>query len=636
MPADNSQSDKKLVYSLSKSKIPNLCQLKHLNLTLSKKEARLIKWLIGFIILNIAFLGFNFGKDHLKIVPVSGGQYAEAMIGSPVHINPLYASLSDTDNDISHLIYSSLFKYDENGRLINDLAEDYQISADGKTYTIKIKNDIKWHNGGKLTADDVVFTFQAITDSTYNSPLRSNFAGVSITKQDDQTIVFNISEKYAPFINLLTFGILPADLWSPIDPQSAPLAQFNLMPIGSGPYQYKTFTKDKNGGIKSYTLSANKNYYGKKPYIKEIVFKFYSDPTEAASALNNNNVDGLNFLSKDNEDNLISRNSLNIFKINLPRIKAIFLNQSANASLKDVKVRQAMAMATPREEIINTVLAGEAIPAYGPIPANNFAYNEAIEKYNFDLAHANSLLEAAGWKKEMITDTDIDALNNKKNQATTSKEVLTAEEKNKLNLGAGNWLYHEPAPAKNSTAKTAAKTTVPAARTYLILNLTVIDNDEDGKTADLIKTDWEKLGVKTNIIKIPVKQIQSDIIKPKTYEALLFSEMVGNDPDVYVFWHSSQAGANGLNLSNYKNEEVDKMLEEGRLTSNNDERIADYKKFQELISNDAPAIFLYSPNYLYVQNKKIKGFGVKSLAQPADRFTDVSSWYMKTGERLEW
>jgi peptide/nickel transport system substrate-binding protein len=633
MTADNSLADKKLIYSLSKSKIPNFCQLKHLRLALSKKESLLLKYLLVFIVLNVAFLGLNFGRNHLRIMPVSGGQYFEALVGSPARINPLYASLSDTDNDISRFIYSSLFKYDGNGQLIKDLVEDYQISPDGKIYTIKIRNDVKWHNGEKLTADDVIFTFEAITDSAYNSPLRASFSGVDISKQDDQTVVFTISEKYAPFLSLLTFGIMPVDLWEQIDPQSAPLAELNLKPIGSGPYQYKTFAKDKSGNIKSYTLSANKNYYGKKPYIKEITLKFYSDSTEAVGAFNDNNVDGLNFLAKEDEGSLISRNSLNIFKINQPRIKAIFLNQSANASLKNLKVRQALALATPRQNIIDQVLNNEAIPAYGPIPADNFAYNDAIEKYNFDSAHASSLLEADGWKKEVITLENIELLNNKKNQATSSKEVLTAEEKTKLNLGAGNWLYKESAPVKSSNGKTVI---TPAVRTYLILNLTIIDNDDDGKTADLIKINWEKLGVKTNIVKVPAKQIQSDAIKPKTYEALLFSEMIGNDPDVYAFWHSSQAGANGLNLSNYKNEEVDKMLEEGRLTSSRDERIADYKKFQELIANDAPAIFLYSPNYLYVQNKKIKGFAVKSLAMPADRFTDVSAWYMKTGERLEW
>jgi peptide/nickel transport system substrate-binding protein len=628
---DSANLDKKLVYSLSKSKLPNFRQLNHLGKILSKREAWLINFLIFFIILNLGWLGFNAAQKRLRVVPVSGGQYTEGLIGSPTHLNPLYASLSNVDSDISSLIYSSLFKYDVNGQLESDLAESYQVSADGKTYIIKLRNDARWQNGDKLTADDVIFTFEDITNPAYNSPLRSNFAGVDASKQDEQTVVFTLSESYAPFLGLLTFGIMPQSVWAQVSPESAPLAESNLKPIGSGPYQFKSLVKDTGGDIKSYTLTINKNYYGKKPYLKEVIFKFYPDSTEAVSALNDNNVDGLNYLAASDRDNLLAKNSLNLYQLDQPQLKAIFFNQDKNPILKDAAVRQALSYATPKQQIIDQAEDGNARIIDGPILPDNFAYNPNIQKYDFDPAKAASVLEAAGWQQDVVAADTIAALNAK--NSTTTPNALTDTEKTELALGPGTWLYKAPA----STSKTgSAQTAAPAVRNYLIINLSVVDDAENDQIAQIIKDNWKKIGAWVTITPVPVKDIQDNVVKPKNYEALLFSEQVGNDPDVYVFWDSTQAGTDGLNLSNYKNQDADKALEDGRVNINQNQRIADYQQFQTILTNDAPAVFLFSPYYTYVQNKKIKGFAVKSIASPSDRFTDVSEWYMKTGERLRW
>jgi len=626
--ADNAHLDKKLVYSLSKSKIPNLAQLKHLNRTLSKRDNLLINILIAVIVLNLGWLGFNAAQKHLRVAPAAGGQYTEGLIGNPAHINPLYDSFSDVDSDISHLIYSSLFKYDESGRLENDLAESTTISSDGKTYTIKLRGDARWQNGDRLTADDVIFTFEEITNPAFASPLRASFAGVDANKLNDQTVVFTLSENYSPFLGLLTFGIMPQSVWGQIAPGAAAVAEPNLKPIGSGPYEFKSLVKDKSGNIKSYALAINKNYYGKKPYLKEIIFKFYPDAAEAVNALNDNNVDGLSYLSQSDRQNLIAKNSDNFWQLDLPQLEAIFFNQAKNPLLKDVKVRQALSYATPKAEIIDQAEGGDARIANGPILDDNYAYNPGAPKYDFDLAKAASLLDAAGWKKDAVTDDLITSLNAKK--ASTTQTALTDIEKTELALGSGTWLYQE----ETSTSKT--KKTVPAVRNYLIINLTIVDDQESGQIAQIIKDSWARLGVKVAITPVPVKEIQASAIKPKNYEALLFSEQVGNDPDVYVFWDSTQAGTGGLNLSNYKNDDADKALEDGRTSLDQKQRIADYQQFQTILANDAPAVFLFSPYYNYVQNKKIKGFAVKSIAAPADRFTNISDWYVKMGERLEW
>ena len=156
------------------------------------------------------------------------------------------------------------------------------------------------------------------------------------------------------------------------------------------------------------------------------------------------------------------------------------------------------------------------------------------------------------------------------------------------------------------------------------------------KITEKIKSGWEKTGVKINLNIIPISQIQSEIIKPKSFAALLYGQVVGNDPDVYTFWHSSQTGENGSNLANYTNKDVDQLLEDARLTSNQEQRIEKYKKFQEIMAEEVPAIFLYSPYYTYTQSKKIKGFDVKNILIPCHRFTNISDWYIKTGKRIVW
>jgi peptide/nickel transport system substrate-binding protein len=603
--------------------------MKYLGRVLGPKEFLVVKVLTLLIVVSLGFLSFNFYRDHLKTVPVFGGQYSEGLVGGPQHINPLYASVNDIDADISSLVYSSLFKIGSEGEPEKDLVEDYSISEDGKTYTFKLKEGVKWHQGGELTVDDVFFTFQAIKDSAYNSPLKPSFAGIEAKIEDDRTIVFSLAEKYAPFLNLLTFGILPTQVWGQVPPQSAALADFNLKPVGSGPYKFSSLSKDKAGNVKVYKLEANQEYYGGRPLIKEFVFKFFGDFTEAVNALNNGEVDGLSYLPKAEKSSLIAKSSLNLNKLAMPKVRAVFFNADKNSLLKDIKVRQALSYATPRERIIAEVLGGEAQPAYGPIATENFAYNQNLERYNFDLGRAAALLVDAGWKKEVVGEEEIAALTAKMEGATSST-ALSEDEKAKLALGPGEWLYKEELKNKNDKKSKEMK------KVYFRLSLTVLDDEESASTGRFIMQSWEQLGVKVDLDLVGAASVQSMVIKPRTYEALLFSQLLGSDPDVYFFWHSSQSGEGGFNLSNYKNEEVDKLLEDGRVAADKEERIGKYKKFQELVNQEAAAIFLFSPYYIYPQGKKVKNSSIKTISEPADRFSDVTDWYIKTGRHFTW
>ncbi|MFA5748353.1 MAG: ABC transporter substrate-binding protein [Candidatus Absconditabacterales bacterium] len=557
--------DKRLVYALSPRKIPTNDQLKHLNKFLSPRESLVVRICFLIILVNVIYLGVVFVKKHLQYLPVAGGEYIEGAVGYPKTINPLYAVNRGVDSDLSRLIYSSLLQYNQNGRLENDLVNSIDISADNKEYLVKIKNNVKWHNGDKLSVDDVLFTFDIIKNSDYRSPLRFSFTGVEAEKIDDYTIKFTLSDPYAPFPELLTFGILPKNIWENINPGTATLSDLNLKPIGSGPYKFKSLIKNKDGDLKEYRLTVNSDYYGQAPYIKNISFDFFVSYQEAIKAFNDNQISGLSYLPFDWRKELLAKDSLKFHELVQPQIIALFFNRDKNKTLADKDVRVALATALDKEKIISEVFGGIYPRVDGPILKENFAYTDTIQKYNYAPDSA---------------------------AATIKTKPLTAV-------------------------------------------LTVIDSGSNVIVAEKIKTYWASAGVNITLKVISSEQA-SEVIKNRDFEIILYGEAVGGDPDVYSFWHSSQIGNKGLNLAGYNNPAVDSLLVEARVTTNSDSRIAAYKKFQELVTADLPAIFLYSPTYTYVQNNNLKGFSSSVIIEPADRFSGVSGWYLKTKKKLTW
>jgi len=605
--------DKKLVYSMSSSKIPSLKQAKYIKLYLSPKEGVVIKVCLAIIFFNLLFLGGRFYRNHLKVVPKIGGEYREGLVGSPKYINPLYASTNDVDSDLSQLVFSSLFKRDNEGKIMSDLAEDYKVSPDGKKYSLKIKSGAKWHNGNDLTVDDIIFTFGAIKDGEFNSSLRSSFGGVEIEKIDEENISFNLSEPYAPFIELLTFGILPREIWEQIPPASARLAELNLKPIGSGPYKFKSLLKDKIGNIKAVNLTLNEDYYGKVPYIKELTFSFFPNYEEMVAGINSNQIDGMNYLPQNLIKDIAARDSYNLKKINLPQLTALFFNPANNAFLADKRVRKALALATPKEEIMEGIFNQEDYKLiYSPISPDSPYYFDGVNKYAFNAEEAAKIFIEAGWKIEEINE---EALRKAREEKESEDEAIKARALAVIEQGTGKWL-------KNGGGK------------YFNLKITTVESEDNLRVAEAIKFGWEKVGIKAIVELIPSGQIQSQV-RAKGYETLLYGITLGPDPDCYAYWHSTQA-EKGLNLANYSNKTVDALLEDGRVALDIEARKTKYKQFQEIISDEAPAIFIYSPFYNYIQDKKIKNFNTVKIYNPSDRFSGIGEWYVKTEKKIVW
>ncbi len=653
--------DHKLVYSLSPKKIPSFKQLKYSKKVLPPRERRIINILLILILLALVFWGVKFYKDHLVVYPQFGGEYTEGLFGSPKNINPLYSTARDVDSDISRLIFSSLFTRDGSGNIINDLAENYFISENGLEYQIKIKEGVMWHHGEELTSDDIIFTFSAIKNPEYGSPLRAYFSGINIEKIDDFTFKFVLSEVYAGFLELLNFGILPQDLWSEILPQNAFLHELNIKPIGSGPYKLKSLTKNKNGEIRELLLISNDNYYYQVPYISKIVLKFYNNYNELASALNNNQVNGIGYLPHSMKSELISQNSLNFHKLGLPQITSLFVNKNKNSLLDNKDFRQMLARLVDKNKISDEVFSGNASPAYGPILPSSPSYNQDINKIDYDYDLAKEFLEENNWSllelkleeieliKEVsrLEEEDNSSSDTEENESPENEEeqVVNQDLENKKNEleGLSDWEVKKNIVSsfsdqeENLVGYWRFKKSNVSGRDYdfLVLNLTTVDSVDNTLVADFIKSSWENIGIRVNIKTISSNMVSSEIIKQKNFEVLLLSQVVGSDQDAYAFWHSSQIGETGLNISEYKNKDVDSLLEEARLALKEEDRIEKYKKFQEILSNDFPVIFLYYPTYNYIQNKSIKGFNFSSILNPADRFNDISNWYIRVKRKIE-
>lgn len=523
----------------------------------------------------IAWGGF-FYYSKTTAIPDYGGEYIEGVVGQPMHINPIISTSNGADEDLSQMIFSSLFKYDDQGALMNDLTDNYEISEDKTQYTIRLKKGVMWHDGQPLTADDIIFTIRLITDPAYKSPLRTNWQGTEVSNPDAETLIFKIKSPYVGFLNNLTFGILPKHLWEAVSPENFTLNNLNLEPIGSGPYKYNPpFQKDSNGNILSYRLVANPNYFGGKPYISKITFNFYSDDTAVISAYNKKEIMGINYIAPKKMSEIKLQQSTDIHNFSIPRYFAVFFNQTKSVPLATDTVREALAYATDRQEIINNLLGGNANPVYYPILEGMIGHSNDLAKIEFNLEKAEEILESDGWK---IGEDGV-----------RSKDDIRLE-----------------------------------------INLVTADWPELSATAEMIRSQWEKIGMKVNLNKLSISDIQQNYIRPREYDALLFGQVLGADPDPYSFWHSSQKRDPGLNLSLFENSDADKLIENARTEFDQEKRASLYRDFQQKIGSETPAIFLYSPTYIYPVNKKVQGIDIVNLTSSSNRFANIDKWYIKT------
>jgi len=577
--------DKKLLKSLNKKKLPSWKQLSHVGKYLNRWERLLIDVLILVIAISGVWLLVLLYQNNSEATPDFGGTITEGMIQDPIYINPILSNGNSTDADLCRLIYSGLLKYDQDLKLVPDLAEKYEISEDGKTYTFTLKQNLFFHNDEPLTVDDIIFTYNVIQNPEYKSPQYLNLANVKIDRIDEQTVSFTTDSVYAPFIHSFTTGILPAHIWENIGPANFPLAQYNIKPIGSGPYKFEKLLKDSFGNIATYDLSYFENYYGQKPYIPEITFKFYDDQQTAINALIKGDITALgNLPSKEKSFVEDENNDITAYPLTLPQYTAVFYNIKSDGLTKNTYFRQALNLSIDKNKIINDLFQGNVRTVGGPVLAGTFAYSEDLAQQTTDIEKAKQLLIDNGW--------------------TLSEDNV--------------W-----------------KKTIDSMKTEATLKLSIPNTEEILSVANALKEAWQSFGFKVEIQAIDTTEIKQTI-KERSYDAIIYGENIGADPDLFPFWHSTQIDYPGLNLAQMANKQIDTLIEEARQTHDILTRQTKYAELQKLIIEENVALFLYSPKYFYALKNEIKNYHDMFVNNYAGRWNNLNDLYIKSKSQIKW
>ncbi len=539
---------------------------------LTKKERiTFVLALAGAVVSFAVVMGFVIAQTT-RAVPTVGGEYTEGMLGQPEYINPVIAS-SQADLDLVKMVYSNL----------QDLSDSITPSADLKTWDVRLKQGLTWQDGQQLTSDDVIFTVQSIQNPDAKSPLAESWQGVTVNRVSELEVQFTLTNPYAFFGDTLdNLYILPKHLFADTPPGNWHLSDYNLKPVGSGPYQFVSYDKNSDGFISSYQLAAWNGTVEAHPLIQNFTINFFNDENTLVQAFNDGMIDGFGNASP--EDIAEITRPDNTFAWPTSAYYAVFFNQSVNLGLQDPAVREALSVAVDRNALINAALGGNGTPAYGPIPQGAQNYS-AVTPVTSSAAFAESLLDNAGW-------------------TMSSSSVFRS--------------------------KTIKGVTVP-----LVVNLTVPQIDFLAKTASYLQTAWQAIGVQVNVIPVASNDIVNSLIPARNYESLLFGNVLGPSSDLYSFWDSSQDFAPGLNLSLYNNPTVNSLIERARQNTSSTAIANELAAAQADIVADYPAVFLYSPDYVYVSNKTIQGISPGFLTDPSDRFREVEGWYLNTARVLK-
>ncbi len=530
-----------------------------------------------FVISGLTLL-FDVNRSFMVEVPDHGGELIEGIIGSPRFVNPLL-SMGDADKDLVSLIYSGLMRVDSKGNLVPDLAESYSISPDGLTYDFIIHKEAQFHDGKPVTADDVVFTVEKAQDASLKSPKRGSWDGIVIQKVSDREVKIVLKQPYGPFLENTTIGILPKHIWKDATSDQFSFSEYNINAIGSGPYRVSNISRSSTGIPTAYTLKSFSGFISGEPYIKTLTVKFYPDEAALLNAYKKGDIESADSFSASTVHDL-SSTTIQLEQAALPRTFAVFFNQNQSPVLANKEVRQALSASIDKESILSNVLFGYGSVIDGPLPEVSATSSPVVSEAD-RIANASAILINAGWTRSSTT-TGIWIKKDKKGTQTLSFSVAT-----------GN------APELKAAAQ-------------------------------IIVNNWKVLGADVTLEVYETGDLNQNIIRPRRYDALFFGEVIGRDLDFYPFWHSSQRTDPGLNIALYVNTKVDKLLEDARATSDTSVRDDKYRQFADILKDDVPVAFTYSPDFLYIIPSKVKGVMLGKLTTPSERFANIRDWYIET------
>ncbi|MBI2623176.1 MAG: hypothetical protein HYW65_01190 [Candidatus Liptonbacteria bacterium] len=511
-------------------------------------------------------------------VPAHGGDYTEGMVGQPAYVNPVLAA-TETDMGLVRLVFSN----------IPAIAEKAEVSDDRRVWNIRIKERLVWHDGAKLTSDDVLFTIQKIQDPESRSPLALSWQGITARRVSELELNLYLPSPYAFFDdNLKNLFILPKHLFADIPPSNWRLSERNLKPIGSGPYRFDSYAQQPDGFIETYRLRASSppppagrisGVSGGAPNIAVFGMDFFRNSGSMLKAFNAGRIDGVAgadaaFLSG-------IRRPYTLSAFTTPSYYAAFFNPSHNAALQDSTVRAVLAQAVDRSTLITRALGGYGAPQEGPLPGESVSSSAPAPS----LAALADMLDAAGWNTSTST---------------------------------------------NARVKFQGKSSTTLEATLIVPDMPFL-----AATAEALRDAWAPLGMKVTLAPAHPEDILDSVIKNRDYDILLFGNVLNPPEDLFSFWHSSQRFFPGLNIALLNSKKVDALTEKIREGADADAREKDLHALDALIRAEVPAAFLYSPQYLFVTAKNVGGIEPRSIEHPAERFANVAAWYVKTARVLK-
>ena len=521
-------------------------------------------------------------NKHFSVqVPVQGGTLTEGVVGYVGYINPVLA-VTDSGRDLTALMYAGLMKTTADGKIIPELADNYTVSTDSLTYTFTLKNNIYFQDGQPITADDILFTVQKVQDPAIKSPFQPNWDGVVVKKINDKQISFTLPKPYAPFLQNTTLGIIPKHIWKNANDQNFIYSQYNFEPIGSGPYRLYSIERNSSGIPQNYDLVPFEGYTLGSPFISHLIIKTFANEKSMIEAYQRGEIQSMYDIAPQVARSL-SKGDNHIYTTPLPRVFGIFFNQNQAPVLANKEIRQALQLATDRQAIVDSVLGGYGVIITDPIPTGALPIGT-----NLNLPTASTTANIIGATK-ILTDN--------------------------------GWRLN----ANGIMEKKVKKDT-----TTLRFSISTSDTPELVQAANMVKTMWQKIGADVSVKIFETGELNQSVIRPRKYDALLFGEIIGRDLDLYAFWDSSQRTDPGLNIAQYVNLKADKILETARTITDVQTRLNQYAAFETEVRNDIPAIFLYSPDFIYILPKNIQGVGVGSVTLPADRFSNIQHWFIET------
>jgi peptide/nickel transport system substrate-binding protein len=530
--------------------------------------------LVWWLIPVIALLGLLQQVGALQrlaslAVAAPGGTYTEAAVGTVQNLNPLLPE-STTASDINRLIFSGLTRYNSRRQVVPDLASSWDISADGKTYTFHLRHGIKWHDKVPFTSADVAFTMTAIQNPDSRSPLASSWQNVKVDVKDDYTVIFTLPQPLSSFLDSTTVGIVPRHLLESVEPSQLREADFNQHPVGTGPFQIKTFAPS----AKEVELTANPAYYFGRPKLDEFVFKFYDTPNQTLQAYAQRQVTSPGRILPETSSDLRTQAHLDLVEFTLPEETTLFF-ANGDPLLKDKDLRDLLSRSLNRTAILDHAAGGQGVVTAEPLLPGQPGYTDKYGHKSLAPDAVRRALDDAGW--------------------------------------------HQAKPGETRT-KDGRR---------LKFKLVTQKGGELERAAAEIKRQWAGLGIGLEVAVVDKTELQQTYMRPRNFQMLLYGVNLGADPDVYSFWHSSQAQDPGVNLSGYNSADADRALEAGRIKSDPLVRMGKYDAFLKAWNADAPAAVLYQSGYVYGVRDEVSGIIARRLVDPADRYYGVEHWTVR-------